>query len=447
MSTSDGTETAHHHTTKRKKRRTMIVIGSVATVGLTGALVVPTAMADRTDETSPQLVDTNIFDTDLLGDVNVEELTRDDGSLPAMIPVGEEVTVADTISYGDVLDVLNGHQIEESDQLQMVYHQADASYVKVHFDDIQLADDDVVTVSSPDGEEVHTLDSSLTDDWAMSITGDTAIVQVHPDTDPADVPSDTDALGVFVDRVAFGLPEDEVDDVASDMEAHNHIEESICGSDDKAPSVCYEDSFPDAFANTEPVGRLLLDGTVLCTAFLVGDGNTLLTNNHCFDSSEEAQRAEIWFNYQCVSCDSSATTTPVKVNGTEVIATDRDLDYTLFSVNDYEAIEQFGSLTLATERASVGDQIYIPQHPAGRPSELAVNSIADNGACVISHDVYDGYVGGTDVAYMCDTEFGSSGSPVIDANTHEVVALHHFGGCPNSGVSADQIHEEIKDLI
>jgi lysyl endopeptidase len=36
---------------------------------------------------------------------------------------------------------------------------------------------------------------------------------------------------------------------------------------------------------------------------------------------------------------------------------------------------------------------------------------------------------------------------VISATTHKVVALHHFGGCPNSGVRVDLINREIGRLL
>ena len=54
---------------------------------------------------------------------------------------------------------------------------------------------------------------------------------------------------------------------------------------------------------------------------------------------------------------------------------------------------------------------------------------------------------GTDVAYFCDTEGGSSGSPVLSRDTGKVVALHHFGGCPNSGVRIDLIYAALKPLL
>ncbi len=45
----------------------------------------------------------------------------------------------------------------------------------------------------------------------------------------------------------------------------------------------------------------------------------------------------------------------------------------------------------------------------------------------------------TNSGYLCDTEGGSSGSPVIAASTNNVVALHHLGGCYNKGAHISKI--------
>jgi hypothetical protein len=197
----------------------------------------------------------------------------------------------------------------------------------------------------------------------------------------------------------------------------------------------------------DPVARLLIDGTVLCTAFRVGERNRLLTNNHCFKETWEAQQTEVWFGYDCVACETELTNSPVKVHGAQVLATSKSLDYTLFSVDDFRRIARFGNLELADVPAERGEAIYIPQHPAGRPTEIAMDSTMDGGNCVVKHAVYDGYVVGSDISYYCDTEFGSSGSPVLSRDTHEVIALHHFGGCPNSGVNVQLIKTEIGHMI
>jgi len=36
---------------------------------------------------------------------------------------------------------------------------------------------------------------------------------------------------------------------------------------------------------------------------------------------------------------------------------------------------------------------------------------------------------------------------VISRKTNKVVALHHFGGCPNSGVRADILYGKLKNLL
>ncbi|GAB3230096.1 hypothetical protein GCM10027447_24250 [Glycomyces halotolerans] len=396
---------------RRLRRKIAAAAAGALAIG-TAAIVVPGALAEE----------------DLLGlEATVERLPVD-RDLLGLIEVGEVVELTESLTGG------RDDRVELSDP--------GAGYVKVHFERLELADGDFVTVSSPDGEESYRYDESAADRWATSITGDTAVIELHRAADGA-----SEALGAIIDKAAFGFPEPVIDGIVDRKNDRARPTESICNVDDKRPSACYEASYPDVVDRTEPVARLLIDGTVLCTAFRVGEQNRLLTNNHCFARSWEARRTEVWFGYSCLECDRPEATTPVKVHGHRVLASSRDLDYTLFSVDDFEAVEPFGHLELATEAARRGTAIYIPQHPAGRPSEIAMDSSVDGGNCVVKDPSYNGYIAGSDIAYYCDTEFGSSGSPVLSRDSHEVIALHHFGGCPNSGVSAELIEREIRDLI
>ena len=51
------------------------------------------------------------------------------------------------------------------------------------------------------------------------------------------------------------------------------------------------------------------------------------------------------------------------------------------------------------------------------------------------------------IGYTCDTEPGSSGSPVLSAVNHTMIALHHLGGCNNHGTYMRDIYPEIKSII
>jgi hypothetical protein len=185
----------------------------------------------------------------------------------------------------------------------------------------------------------------------------------------------------------------------------------------------------------------------LCTGWRVGRDNRMLTNNHCFTTAAQAAKTEVWFNYQCAKCGGADPVQPTKVFGATVLATDHTYDYTLFTVGDFASVRKFGFLALDTARPVKGQELYIPQHPAGQPTKIAGALGEKAGTCEVADNAYEGYAAASDVAYYCDTEGGSSGSPVLSRKTNKVVALHHFGGCPNSGVRADLIYAKLKAFL
>ncbi|CAM3278903.1 trypsin-like serine peptidase [Stackebrandtia soli] len=324
-------------------------------------------------------------------------------------------------------------------QPERVLHYPGSDYVKVHFERLVLLPGDYVTVANPDGTESYRYESSLESNWATSITGDTAVVTLH--TTKGVASTAVGAVGAQIDKVARSFTPEEM------AERDDRRPESLCGGDDQLDAECYRESEPKIYANADPVARLLINGTTLCTAFRVGENNRMLTNNHCFDSTTTARSTEVWFNYRCPTCGGAGVEQPVKVRGDKVFATDRTYDFTLFSVDDFNAIEKFGSLKLANRQAKAGEKLYIPQNPGGAPTQIALNSDVEGGSCRVDDPTFDGYATDSDVSYHCDTEFGSSGSPVLSRETHEVIALHHFGGCPNSGVRSDRLISMLNGLL
>ncbi|MGH3661342.1 MAG: trypsin-like serine peptidase [Micromonosporaceae bacterium] len=361
-----------------------------------------------------------------------------------------------------------------------------ADFVKVRLSRIQLLPGDRVTVANPERSEVHTYrgdpreerfsdDSPVTydengDPWALSITGDTAIVTLHasleadrldpkarakldlgsagkakvnsdPGSAAGDLIGDLSGYGVTVKEVAVGRAKDEAP-------AKPGSEESICGQDNQRDAVCYKSTAPAIYARSRPVARLLVNGRLLCTAWRIGPSNRMITNNHCLSQTGEARSTELWFNYECGTCGVWGLSPVTKVVGSSVLATDAALDYTLFTVDDFNLIRDFGYLTLETRSAVAGEKVYIPQHADGAPKTVGIASDSDSsGQCMIDSPRYAGNFTDSDVSYYCDTSTGSSGSPVLSLETHKVIALHHFGGCPNSGVRSDLLYRAISDKI
>jgi serine protease len=352
----------------------------------------------------------------------------------------------------------------------------EASFIKLHFSKFRLPAGMAIKISNPEGTESYQYtgtgkgartfnplqgDNGSNSFSAMSINGDTVIITVEGSRNRSGRRGKIWALNqvVEIDYFMEGLPENKVDDSQSYVEKlfsidsqaviSNPSPESTCGLDDREDVLCWDDNFPMEVDRSRPIARLLINGSKFCTAWRIGSGNYLMTNRHCLKDQETVSSTEVWFNYQSNQCDSSEITDGlVKVTGNILLKNSYDLDYTLFDVSEFELISGFGHLGIETRNGEIGDYIYIPQHGSGKPKEIAIESDMNiGGFCQIDEVDLDGYTAGTDVGYFCDTAGGSSGSPVLTADNHRVIALHHFGGCVNTGVSMSLIWPEISEFF
>ncbi len=314
----------------------------------------------------------------------------------------------------------------------------DAAFIKVHFDYFKLPAGISIEVSSPDGAEryrygnrqrdVHTIDSSIgqngkTSFSSMSIMGPTAVIRLVGQAREAWGPEH----GIKVSKYLEGYPPDMIPQLGAEGMLDAGAKK-ICGTSDLKPVACYESSEQAAYNRSKPVAWAVLNNGFTCTAWRVGPGDKMFTNNHCSSTQSGIAATEMWFNYQTTGCSSTTTATVVKVPGDKLLKTNESLDYTLFTIKNPQQITQFGYLGLDNRIPSAGTEIYIAGHPRGRRKELSVVSDVDGGGyCRILNGQR-----GTQAQYQCDTEGGNSGSPVMLRSSGRAVVLHNSGSCDSN---------------
>jgi hypothetical protein len=320
-----------------------------------------------------------------------------------------------------------------------VIHEPGATYVAVHFADFHLASGDYLRISDASGGQAYILEGrgkmNAGEFWARHIKGDTAVLQLFA-TSPGG------AQGFAIDLVATGNR-----DFGYDPEA-------ICGVDDKENAVCYASSHPEAYAASRPVARLLIGGMYLCTGWLASANGHFVTNQHCIETSTDALNTDFDFGAEALNCSDSNCQLCYSndvYSGATFIRANAGLDYTLVQFTGANPASTYGYMQIDDRDAVMNEQIYIPQHPAGYAKELGIESTSDgDGLCHVNSVTAPACTGQTwynDVGYYCDTEGGSSGSPVLAMSNHKVIALHHCGTCLNRGVPIDLVYAEIASYL
>ena len=357
--------------------------------------------------------------------------------------------------------------VDMSSRSSQTIHVPGASFIKLHISEFNLPRHVILEVGSPSGAELYQYSSRRKDPYtfnpaegddgvqrfsAMSVSGDTVVLRLLGEAKY----QAEEKYRVVVDYYTVGYPQGAQKDGASVSKGSTssgiesagsgsgHSIKTQCGLDDQVDAICTEPLNPDEYATSRAVVRLLINGSQNCTAWRVGSGNHLLTNYHCIDSQAELNTTEVWFNFERTVCGGTGLEQEIKVTGAQYIAGNSTLDYALFSVNNFSLISEFGHLGLEVGEGELGDLIYIPQHGSGLPKKMAMDSDMDlSGLCEISDTDHTGYAWGTDLGYFCDTVGGSSGAPVLLRDSKKAIALHHFGGCVNSGVKMSLIWPQL----
>lgn len=331
---------------------------------------------------------------------------------------------------------------------------ANATFIRLHFTKFDLAAGDSVTVRNPDGSQVWTYTGQGPhgdgEFWAFAVDGSTAIVEVHAGV--------TRGHGFKIEEIGHGTVE------LKQRKKTTPVPEVVCGTNGNEDIVCHNETLINS--TERAVARLLfLVGRTqyLCTGWLVAgsNANTMLTNNHCFDTQTEVRTVQASFNYQTTSCGGSTVATTTDYAGNLLLKTNTvnrkgskgGLDYTLFTLSGNPEAT-WGEITPTSRTLAVDQQIWVIQHPDGGLKKIGYyEDAAHTQLCKVNtiNQTYGQSAAGTQLGYGCDTAPGSSGSPVLSALDGKAIGLHHYGdiavGCLNSGTQMRQICADAGTLL
>lgn len=337
---------------------------------------------------------------------------------------------------------------------QQEFHFPDAGYIAIHFSRFDLAKGDVVEISSPDGRFKYTFQDKgkkvkrfkngkkeleeiqISQFWATHIPGDTAVVKLIGKNNRS-------GYGFVIDKWVRGYARAAAASALSDAgdEKISRIQ-AICGSDDKEWAKCYDGTA--MYDESKAVCRLLINGSSACTGWLLGSDGHVMTNQHCIETQNDADNTDFEFMAEGADCTTDCSSWgacpgTVEASAGTLVRVDYDLDYALVLLPS-NVSSTYGYMQLRNELPTVGERIYIPQHPEHYGKQLAVNSDTDGPYAKIYSTNQPACHGGPgDIGYQADTSGGSSGSPVLGYSDNLVVSLHHCGTCPNRGVPIPSI--------
>ncbi len=335
---------------------------------------------------------------------------------------------------------------------EKTFHSPNAGYIAIHFSKFKLAKGDRVEISSPDGNFLYVYKENgkaieggkknISKFWATHIPGDTAVVRLISKK------QQSGGYGFLIDKWVRGYERELINSLIEDVPDGDG--ESLCSSDDKEWAKCYLGT--TIYDKGKAICRLLINGSSACTGWLLGSEGHVMTNNHCIGTSSDAANTDFEFMAEGATCTTNcaswgACPGTVVANSSTFIQTDSALDYTLVKLPT-NVSTTYGYLQLRETLPTVGERMYIPQHPSAYGKMFAVNSDVDGGyAVVYSRNETPCSGGPGDIGYYADTAGGSSGSPVLGYSDHLVIALHHCADCPNRGVPIPSIITDLGSNI
>ena len=150
----------------------------------------------------------------------------------------------------------------------------------------------------------------------------------------------------------------------------------------------------------------------------------LITNHHVLDENYLIKYSNIRFTINDDNIDKN-----ILIDDSRLVFTDEDIDVTIIEIKQYDKIIHFLDIDedILTEEKNVINsykekEIYILQYPSGKKASYALGKINN--------------IDGFNINYVCNTDFGSSGAPILLLSKFKLIGVHraNIHGFPfNSG--------------
>ncbi len=308
------------------------------------------------------------------------------------------------------------------------FKEAGSLSIRAEFVSENLPEETIIVVRSDDGSEKY-IYANKKDLWeTMTISGDAMSVEVHLPKG-----SDYSSASLILKRIFYTpyVPQTK----------------AIIGeSDERQRLACYKDLNGDMY--NHGLSSVHMRMGRFGSGSILGKDNLFLTNRHVVSTAESVKNGEIWLNWSHSNCDEqdNKEKNPIKIQGDKLLAVGESNDYSLLTADSFDfkygnIKRLFGGLAISKHTPAVGEPLYIPQYGNGgiRPAYIADKE--SGVACELTE-------GGDDFYHNCDTQGGSSGSPVLSQNSHELVGLHYAATPGNNlAVSSDTLSKELAGFI
>lgn len=295
----------------------------------------------------------------------------------------------------------------------------------------------IIEIKHLDGETVEVVDASDfvgTEYWSETFQGDVAEVSVYSNSPDLDLLASIEYLHIPLSG-GLGL-EGQIDE-----DNRWHVNDYL--------KTFKETSLARTVARVENGIAKVEIGFMACTAFRVSDQD-YVTNAHCFESEKQCKNTKLllgfeqavlgrhWTIFEGTVVSGLRHSERLKCKNLQIFP---DHDMALITVDRTVDDKLWPILTFASAMPSSGPLISI-QHPSGHRKRVTTTD------CKIfnSRVKVNTGVGNKAFSHSCDSNKGSSGSPIFDING-AVVGLHFGGiGSANVAVRVEYVTRKLKDL-